>query len=52
MINIQLKFEAKTPNGYHIYNESHKCFKFQGQSDLEGKVKITSFQTHLKQSDA
>ena len=37
MINTQLKFEAKIPNGCCIHKESHKIFKFKGQFDLEGQ---------------
>ena len=31
MINTQLKFEAKIPNGCCIHKESHKIFDLEGQ---------------------
>ena len=48
MVNTEFKFQAKTPNSskVHIRKESQNNFKFN--LTLKVKVKVTSFQTHLR----
>ena len=50
MINTQLKFEASKT--CCIHKESHKFSSFKGNLALKVKVKVTSFQTDLRQLNA
>ena len=52
MINTHLKFEAKIPNGSQVVAFTRNYIKFLGlKAKLTLKVKVASFQTHLRYLD-
>ena len=54
MINTHLKFEAKIPNGSKVVAFTRNCTKFLSLKvtlTLKVKVKVISFQTHLRYLD-
>ena len=54
MINTNLKFEAKVPNGSKTVAFTRNCTKFlslKANLTLKVKVKITTFQTRLRYLD-
>ena len=54
MINTQLKFEGKIHYGSKVVSFTMnytKFLSFKGYLTLKVKVKVTSFQTHLKHLD-
>ena len=54
MINTQLKFEAKISNGSKVVaftRNNTKFVSFKTNLPLKVKVKVTSFQTHLRYLD-
>ena len=52
MTNTQLKLEAQIPNGSKVAAFTMNCTKFLSfKANLTLKVKVTSFQTHLRYLD-
>ena len=54
MINTELKFEAKIPNGSKVVAFTRNYTKFlslKANLTLKVKIKITSFQTRLRYLD-
>ena len=54
MINIQLKFKAEIPYGSKVVSFTRnytKCLSFKANLTLKVKVKVTSFQSHLRYLD-
>ena len=54
MINALLKFEGKIPwfKSCYIHKESHKVLSYKANLTLKVKIKVTSFQTHLRHLNA
>ena len=54
MINTQLKLKDKIPTGSKVVAftmNCTKCLSFKANLTLKVKVKVTSFQTHLRYLD-
>ena len=48
MINTQLRFEAKIPNGSKVVAFTRNYTNFEANLTLKVKGKVTSFRTHLR----